>query len=278
MVPAMENYALPSAQTLCVQPRAHRRHIEAFTLENRDEIMTAPFTIPHAAPLYGALPYHYRNVTKISAYCRCEPNALRRFLPPEFELVGDVCEVFIMEAPDAGPLGRYNEAGLVIPARYGAITGAHVALEYVETDDSLAVGREVWGYPKKLADVPMKIVGDTVSAQVIRRGHQLMSMEFAPGGIEIDKPTMQPRLQVRSFPSVDKPQPDCHQIIQNMVTDFVLHDSVIGTVNMKLTSGPQDPLEDLGVVKVLGAEMSRYDFVLGYGEIIEDLTPGRAKG
>ncbi|WP_272011029.1 acetoacetate decarboxylase family protein [Roseovarius sp. ZX-A-9] len=240
--------------------------------------MTMPFATPHAAPLYAALPYHYRNVTKISAYCRCDPKGLRQFLPPDFEVVGDVCELFIMEAPDAGPLGSYNEAGLVIPARYGDLIGAHVALEYVETDDSMAAGREIWGYPKKLADVPMTVTGNAVSAQVIRRGVQLMGMDFTPGGNAIEKPVMQPRLQVRSFPAADGPLPDCYQIISNQVTGFVLHDSIFGTVDLKVVSGPQDPLEDLGVIEVLGAELSRYDFLLGYGEVVKDLSPSKTKG
>lgn len=235
--------------------------------------MTAPYSTPHVAPLYAALPYHYRNVTKISAYCRCDPAGLRRFLPADFEPLGDICELFIMEAPDAGPLGRYNEAGLVIPARYGDHTGAHVALEYVETDDSLAAGREIWGYPKKLADVPMEIRDNAVSARVIRRGVSLMEMEFRPGGDAVDKPVMQPRLQVRCFPAADGPQPDCYQIIRNQVTDFIQHDSIPGSVDLTINSGPQDPLEDLGIQDILGAELTRYDFLLGYGEIVADLSP-----
>jgi acetoacetate decarboxylase len=245
---------------------------------NRDGIMTMPYSTPHVAPLYTALPYHYKNVTKISAFCRCDPTALRRFLPPDFDLVGDVCELFIMEAPDAGPLGSYNEAGLVIPARYGDIIGAHVALEYVETDDSLAAGREIWGYPKKLADVPMSIKGNSVSGKVLRRGVALMTMTFRPGGASVDKPVMQPRLQVRSFPATDGPNPDCYQIIRNQVTGFVQHDSIPGTVDLKIASGPQDPLEELGIKDVLGGELSRYDFLLGYGDIVKDLSPAKSAG
>lgn len=234
--------------------------------------VTRTYTIPNAAPLFQELPYHYRNVRKISAFCKCDPVKLARFIPEEFELAGDISEFFIMETPDAGSLGQYNEGGVVIPVKYEGQLGGHVAFEYVETDDSLAAGREIWGYPKKMADVPLRFAPDgSVSGSVIRRGSKIIGMDFTPHAVTFEKPNLQPRFQLKVIPSADGVAPGLHQVIRNAVTDFTLHGRIPGKVALHLESSAQDPMADLGVIEVLGGELSTYSFVLGYGEILADL-------
>ncbi|MDP3342170.1 acetoacetate decarboxylase family protein [Frigidibacter sp.] len=238
----------------------------------RTYTVTKAYTIPNAAPLFQDPPYQYRNVRKISAFCKCDPAKLALFLPDEFSLAGEICEVFVMESPDAGPLGRYNEGGIVIPVSYDGQTGGHVAFEYVETDDSMAAGREIWGYPKKIADVPMTFAADgKVSGSVVRRGARIIAVDFTPAEAGFDKPVLQPRFQLKLVPPADGVSKGCRQVIRNAVTDFTLHDRVTGKVELHLESSAQDPMADLGVIEVLGGELSSYSFVLGYGEILVDL-------
>lgn len=183
--------------------------------QTRTQQVTRTFTTPNAAPLFQGLPYHYQNVRKISAFCKCDPEKLARFIPEEFELGGDVIEVFVMEAPDAGPLGRYNEGGVVIPVKYQGQPGGHVAFEYVETDDSLAAGREIWGYPKKIADVPLNFAADgTASGSVVRRGSKIIAIDFQPEAVTFAKPELQPRFQLKVVPSADGIAQGLHQVIR----------------------------------------------------------------
>jgi acetoacetate decarboxylase len=147
-----------------------------------------------------------------------------------------------------------------------------VALEYVETDDSLTVGREIWGYPKKLAEVPFSVSADkSVEAQIIRRGVPIVSLQFKPGADPLEKPLMQPRLQVKTFPAADGSGPDFYQVIRNDLTGYSLHESLWGSATLTLKSSPQDQVETLGLREVLGAEFSVCDFLLGTGEILADL-------
>ena len=124
--------------------------------------MASAFTMPDRAPLYQAPPIAYRGVRAVHAWVKASPEGIRRALPPVFEPVGDVIQLFVMHSPDAGYLGSYDEGGVVIPCRYQGVTGAHVAYEYVSSDDSLAAGREIWGYPKKLAKVGLAFEAGSV--------------------------------------------------------------------------------------------------------------------
>uniref|UniRef100_UPI003B51B47B acetoacetate decarboxylase family protein n=1 Tax=Roseovarius indicus TaxID=540747 RepID=UPI003B51B47B len=234
--------------------------------------MTRPFSTPHVAPLYKALPYHYRGVRKISAYCRCDPDALRAFLPDDFELLGDVCEVFQLEAPDAGPLGHYSESGVVIPMTFDGTPGAHVALEYVSSDDSLAAGREIWGYPKKMAEVPFRsLENGGFESSTIRRGTTIISMTFTPGGDAFEKPVMQPRFQIKTFATADGTGWDLYQVIRNDLANVEVRDHQFGTVELELKGSDNDPLDRLGVESVIGAESAVIDFLLQGGRIVKSL-------
>lgn len=235
--------------------------------------MTRPYSIPHCAPLYPELPYHYRDVRKISVYVRCDPAALAAFLPPEFELLGDVCEVFVMIAPDAGPLGHYTEAGVVIPCRYGDIIGAHVALEYVSSDNSLTAGREIWGYPKKMAEVDLdETQNGGFSGRVVRRDQTLISVEFTPQAVEFEKPQLHPRLQIKTFAAANGNGMDFYQVVRNNLSDLTVTERITGTAKLTLGNSAGDPLNKLGVLEVVGAEVTKTEFLLTTGEILADLN------
>jgi len=238
--------------------------------------MPWPYSTPHVAPLYPELPYPYRGIRKLSVYCRCDRASLAAFLPPEFELLGDVCEVFVMQAPDAGALGSYDEAGLVIPVRYDGTDGAHVSLEYVTTDDALCAGREIWGYPKKLAAVTFDEGQDrSVRGHVSRRGQTLIDVQFTPADRQFDKPLMQPRLQVKLFARADGQGLDYYQIVRNDLQDLTLCARFTGDAELQLGGNADDPLHRLGVRHIVGAELVVSDFLLTHGRILADLAPQR---
>ncbi len=232
-----------------------------------------PYTMPDYCPLYAALPYHYKGYRKLSAFCRTDEAALARALPAGFTPLSDLMEVFVMDVPEGGPLGAYQEGGIVVPCSYGDVTGAHVLYEQVSTDDSLCVGREIWGYPKKLADVAWAEAADgSIDASVTRRGHRLITMSFTPGDAPFEKPAMHPRLQVKRFPRVDGNGFDMNQIITNELSGAVLHEHRTGTCAVELGGWEQDPLHELPVAEVIGAEFVVGDFVLGTGSVlVEDV-------
>src|SRR5699024_7665209 len=106
--------------------------------------------------LYAPLPYQYKDVLKLSIYCRVSKDVLSALLPDTFVVADEMIEAFFMDSLDIEGLDPYQESGIVIPCRYKDVHGAHVAFEYVTSDDSLCVGREIWGYPKKLAHVSLE--------------------------------------------------------------------------------------------------------------------------
>jgi acetoacetate decarboxylase len=225
--------------------------------------LNRPFTLPDRSPLFKAPPRHYKGYRKLSLYCEASLAGIRKALPLDFETASNIIEVFVMNCPEVHDLSNpemgpraYLEGGVVVQARYKTILGGHVLYEYVTTDDALCGGREVWGYPKKLAKVAFdEAPGGRIAVSVERLDKTLIEAAFTPGDAAFEKPALQPRLQVKRIPRVDGEGFDVDQI----------------TATLALGGSPiMDPLMELGVTRVVGAEFIVADFHLAYGRVYED--------
>ncbi len=233
-----------------------------------------PFATPQAAPLYPPGPYHSIGCHRVRIFCTASPAAMRRHLPVAFEPVGDTIELFFMETHDATPLPPYRAAGIVVPCRYGDLAGSHIVCEYVTSDVAMAMAREVWGYPKKMADIGFTERAHGVDGFVHRAGARLMEFSFAYGGVEPRRPQVMPRLQHKIIPRADGQGADVDQIVLNTVDDQRVHCQRPGSARVALRDGPEDPWADLGPLVVTGAEFVIADFTVGYCRIIRDHLRG----
>lgn len=237
-------------------------------------------TIPHRSPLYKALPRYYADFEKISVICRAEPEAVRRLLPEPLEYVSDLIEIFVYRCPRVldisypeAPARSYVESGIAVQTRVDGLLGGHVAYEFVTTDDAMAPGREIWGYPKKMAAVSWDEANGVISSQTVRQGQVLIDLSFEVADQPVEKPVLQPRLQIKKIPSADGQRYDVHQIILNRLNHWIVHETLPGTAELNLGGlTHMDPLFELGPVQVLGAEKLIAEFELGYGEVLKDLN------
>ncbi len=221
------------------------------------------YTMPDVAPLYPQLPYVYRDYLRLSVYCRTSSEVLAGLLPKPLELADDRFEVFFLDAPQVSGLRPYAECGIVVPCAYQGISGAHVAFEYVTTDDALCVGREVWGYPKKLASVHTALQEKRATGSCSRAGHALMSAAFqAAAEVSVEAPQLHPRLQVRRLPEANGTRRD--QVVRNDLGEASTASNAPGTATVTF-GGELAPLDGC---EILSAVLTRGDFTLDYGRVV----------
>ena len=225
------------------------------------------YALPQYAPLYKAPPFDYKAFSKVSVFCRVDEAAIRAALPHQFDLRGDVIEFFIMDVPAGGSLGSYAEGGIVVPMGYQGRPGGHVLYEIVTNDDSMAVGREVWGYPKKMGEVEWRATDDSVSAKLLRRGTSLIEIDFRADGSPFEKPVLHPRFQTRIIPSPESAAIET-QIIENSLGQSETIRHAFGTADIKVGGNTNDPFSDFQIREVVGAEMIVANFVLTFGKIV----------
>ena len=106
----------------------------------------------------------------------------RAFVPPELEIVsvlpGKTLGGVYLSAYESGSLLEYNE--LIVSAatvRYQGKVGSWISHIYVDNDDSVAGGREIWELPKEMAE----FTWDTDRVSVRQNGRQLCHLRYKKG-------------------------------------------------------------------------------------------------
>lgn len=106
-----------------------------------------------------ALPVVVRDATVVTASFVVPAAGIRRLLDPRLEVAAllgrTLCIVTCVEYRD-NDLGRYDEVGVAFLVRCPHVSprvGAYIHRLPVTTAFSCAAGREVWGFPKIVADI-----------------------------------------------------------------------------------------------------------------------------
>ena len=135
--------------------------------------------MPLASPLYGRPPLHYVDAKLLLALFIATEESIEKILPDplqpsEMRLAG----LMFGEQP-CKETGPFMESGILVQCMFDNPEtgedeiGVHFPFNYVDTDVAMAMGREIWGYPRKLANVAMDWKGDTLVATTTRNGAPL---------------------------------------------------------------------------------------------------------
>lgn len=141
----------------------------------------------------------------VAAYLT-EADALSKSLPKGFEPQDQpVVSTFVARYPETNFGSSYHEAALMVSCKFNGEPGALCLGMVVDDDVALILGREVYGFPKKMADIRLEVEGDRVEASVTRRGTTFLEIEADLGGglAQPQLPHAGPTFLVKAFPAAD---------------------------------------------------------------------------
>jgi Acetoacetate decarboxylase (ADC) len=120
------------------------------------DVAKSAFAMPLTDPAYPRGPYKFYNREFVVISYRSDPDVLREVVPEPLEVAGDTVNYKFIRMPDSTGFGDYTETGQVIPVRFRAADGTvqeggYVHAMYLDDNSPIAGGREIWGFPKKLA-------------------------------------------------------------------------------------------------------------------------------
>src|SRR3979490_785995 len=134
-----------------------------------DEVKTQAFAMPLTNPAFPCGPYRFRAREYYVITYPTDPDALRAVIPAPLQMAEPIVKYEFIRMPDSTGFGDYAESGQVIPVASQGKAGSYVHAMYLDDGAPLAGGRELWGFPKKLASPKLSIEKDTLLG-VLRYG------------------------------------------------------------------------------------------------------------
>ena len=128
------------------------------------EVLERAFAMPLTSPAYPPGPYRFVNREYLIITYRTDPAKLRAVVPEPLEL--DEREALVkyefIRMPDSNGFGDYTESGQVIPVSFRGRKGSYTHCMFLNDEGPIAGGRELWGFPKKLAQPTLRTEIDTL--------------------------------------------------------------------------------------------------------------------
>ncbi len=130
---------------------------------------------PSLAPLYPDPPVEYREARLLVAVV--DGGAPAGVLASGLEPGGaPMRAVIFADYPDTS-IGPYREVVVLTSASFADTDGLFCPLIYVTSDAALCAGREIWGFPKKMAEIELETGDGETRARLVRASQELVVIE-----------------------------------------------------------------------------------------------------
>jgi len=249
---------------------------------NENEVRERAFAMPLTSPAYPRGPYRFYNREFFIVNYRTDPDALRAVIPAPLAFTEPIVKYEFIRMPDSTGFGDYTESGQVIPVSFRGERGNYVHAMYLDCDPPIAGGRELWGFPKKLASPVLKVEKDTLGG-VLRFGPvpvAVATMGYKHRALPIDEIRASleaPGYLLKIIPHVDGTPRIC-EIVRYQCADVVVHGAWSGPAALELFHHALAPVAALPVLEVLSASHIVSDLTLNLGTVVHDyLAPERKK-
>jgi len=236
--------------------------------------MTQPISMPWASPVFGELPHRWQGVRMAVLPFTPSPGAVERILPPGMEPVAGTGMVTFLSYPQTEFQHSFEEALVMVPVRVDDTIGNYIPYIYVTTDEALIPGREIAGFPKKLAAVEWGREGDRVHGSVTRWGKQILSIEGRVQGPLPELPggapgTDSPALNYKLIPGPDG-EIEIEQITKSQI-ELNPREQEVGQARIRCEPSEFDPIADL-VPEAEGAMIVMLsDNTIPAGEVLKQI-------
>jgi acetoacetate decarboxylase len=240
-----------------------------------DDVLRGAFAMPRTSPTYPAGPYRFVDREYLVIAYRTDPAALRRLLPEPLTLRAPELRFHFVRMPDSTGFGDYALAAQVIPALLpdGEAAGyVHAMLVNAHTANS--GGRELWGFPQKLAQPSLRVERNTLLGTLdvgpvrVATG----SMGFKHRAIAAEEALAEiagPGVVLKIIPHVDG-RPRICELVRYRLSDVTLKGAWRGPAALSLAPHALAPVAELPVLEVLHAVHAVIDCTLDLGEVVHD--------
>lgn len=221
----------------------------------------------------------------LAAVFRTDSAVLGKILPrPLRPPANPLALAFVAHYPQTNFGTVYNEAALFVQAKYRGRLGMYCLSMPVDDDMAMAGGREVFGYPKKMAEsISLETVGSKAIGSAVRKGVEILRIEAEPKtteGVEKLAMTGAPdpngarsfEVTAYMFKYFTAPSMRGFDYLPRLVAEPIVlrprPDVLFGNGKVTLTSSPFDPLGEVPVVEMVTCAHGLYDNTMLPGKVV----------
>jgi acetoacetate decarboxylase len=231
-------------------------------------------TTPLGAPAYPSGRYRFTDREYLNILYRTDAEAMRRVVPEPLQVTDPLVRFEVMRMPDVTGLGSFTESGQVLQVEHEGEPADYLHAMYVDSLASIASGREISAFPKKLGAPRLYVDSDTLVGTLdygtLRVATATMGYKHAPmteeaARAEIGRPTY----GLKMLPGYDR-RPRVLELARSQITDMTVTGAWTGPARLQLFEHALAPLADLPVREVVSASHLLVDLTLGRARCVFD--------
>lgn len=213
----------------------------------------------------------------LGAIFRTKPELVARLLPPPLlpaELPGGL--VFIAEYPETSLGPGYREAALFLQCQYQGEAGTYCLSMPIDSEEVRCTnGRDIFGFPKKLAVIGLERTGDTVHGFVERHGVRFFELKVELMSALPALPASGPNFLFKASPRIDlRPGFDGPVLLCRQTTDIALESLHVGVPELTFRDSARDPWSEIEVTEVVAGFFLVSNNTMLPGEVLATVDDG----
>ena len=241
---------------------------------NEDEVRRRAFAMPLTSPAFPPGPYRFVDREFLIITYKTDLDKLRAVVPEPLEVAEPLVKFEFIRMPDSTGFGDYTESGQVIPVTFRGEPGSYVHAMYLNDEGPIAGGRELWGFPKKLAAPRLAVETDTLLGTLDYGPVRIAtgSMGYKHYALDHDKvleSLLTPNYMLKIIPHVDG-TPRILEIVRYFLEEVTVKGAWSGPAALQLAHHTLAPVADLPVREIVGGAHIVTDLTLGLGQVVHD--------
>jgi acetoacetate decarboxylase len=176
--------------------------------------------------------------------------------------------------PDSTGFGDYTESGQVIPVSFRGRQGGYTLCMFLNDEAPIAAGRELWGFPKKLAQPTLRAETDTLVGTLDYGPVRVATGTMGYKHKRADQATVlaalaAPNFLLKIIPHVDGTPRIC-ELVEYHLEDIELKGAWTAPGALDLHAHALALVAELPVLEVISATHIIADLTLGLGKVVYD--------
>ncbi len=225
---------------------------------------------------YGLGARHFKGALMMGVMFQTRPDIVSKLLPPPLQpadMPGGL--IFIAQYPETNLGPGYREAALYLSCQYKGEQGTYCLSMPIDSEPNrMHNGRDIFGLPKKMADIHFEREGNRARGWVERLGTRFVEITIDLSGELPQVPPTGPSFTFKAMPRIDlTPGFDGPVFLCRQQTEVNMKRFEIGAPHVILTPSQADPWAEVEIVQTIIGFYMESDNTMKPGTVLAEADP-----